>query len=480
MVVLGVGGWWLLPAPPVASAVSVADSADWAVVRRLSFDLTIIETGSLEASKKIEVKSRVDGKNAILELIDEGVVVEEGQQLIKLDDAKIRADLEEASLKLEDSLAKKVKAEQDLTISTSEAIAAEREATVELTLAQLEWSEWEQGEVPTQRRTLQLALEKAQRDVAQTTRNYDLDKELYGQNFISLDELEESEIAKIEAADDLATAKLDIEVYEKYTFEKERQTKQSAVDQAVAELDRVKAENASELEQLRAAVQSATRSWSIQQDRVRVLTEQLGFTMIVAPAPGLVVYSTSGGNRWRRGDPMAPGREVIAGETIIQLPDTRQLVAVLKVPEALVPQVVVGQDVSVTVDARPGVQYPGKVASVSVLAEDGGWLNPNLREFTVRVALELEADHGLKPTMSCTGTIRTGRIDNANAIPIQAVFAEGKQRYVHTPGPFGGLIKQPVTIGRASETLVEITEGLDENDRVLLRSARPGEVETKS
>jgi HlyD family secretion protein len=458
-------------------ATGGSGDSEWYEARVQSFDLTIVESGQLEAARKVEIKSKVNGRPAIIEVVDEGINVEAGELLVLLDSAAIEEELAEEQLQLETTRADKVSAEQGLAIAISEAAADQRAAEVALRLAELELAEWEQGEVPTQKRTLNLALDKAQREVERAKRNYATDQELFAQRFISQDELEDSEIDTIEAEDALAPATLDIEVYNSFTFLKEQQEFQSAVDQARAELQQVKAENESKLSQARAKAEAERRGLELQEMEVAEEEAQLAATRIVAPQAGMVVYASSSGGRRYRGDPIAEGREVRNNETILILPDTSQLVAVLSVPEALAPQVQPGQPVQVTVDAIPDRVFEAEVESVSVLAEDGGWWNNNVKNFTVRALLKPRAGDGqLKPTMTATGTIFTGRVENAVAVPVQAIFAEGPQRFVYvSAGLGGGVVRQDVEIGRASETLVEITSGLDAGTAVLLRAPRPGE-----
>ncbi|MEM1446441.1 MAG: HlyD family efflux transporter periplasmic adaptor subunit [Planctomycetota bacterium] len=452
-------------------------SSEWYEARVQSFDLTIAESGQLEAAERVDVKSKVDGRPAILSVVEEGVHVNAGDLLVQLDAAEIEQKLEEAELKLETSRADRIAADQDLQIQETTASSTQRAAEVTKQLAELELAEWQQGEVPTQQRKLNLALEKAQREVERTKRNFETDQELYAQRFISQDELEDSEIDTIEAVDALATANLDIAVYEAYTLEKERQEKQSAVDDAVSDLANTIAENESKLAQARAKAVSKQRGEAIQERRVKELREQLAYTQMFAPTEGMVVYASSTGNRWNRGEPIAEGRQVRNGETVIYLPDPTQLVAVLSVPEALAPQVVPGQRAEIAVDAIPDRVFPATIESVSVLAADAGWWNNNVKNFTVRALLEPNAGDGqLKPTMTTTGTIFTGRVDDAIGVPVQAIFADGEQRFVYvSAGMGGGVMRQDVEIGRASDTLVEVVSGLDAGTDVLLRAPLPGE-----
>ncbi len=478
-VALGVSGIFVgLTAVPGCNRADGAVSSgatEWYEARVQNFDLTVVESGQLEAARKVEIKSKVDGRPAIIEVVEEGVNVKQGDQLVLLDSAAIAEELAEEQLQLETAKADKIAAEQDLAIQITTAQSERRAAEVAKQLAELELAEWEQGAVPTKQRELNLALDKAQREIERTKRNYETDQELYAQRFISQDELEDSEIAMIEAEDALATAKLDIEVYDKYTALKERQEFQSAVDDAEAELEKVIAENESKLAQARAKAESERRGLELQEMEVAEAEQQLANSRIVAPQDGMVVYASSVGGRRYRDDPIAEGREVRNNETILILPDTSQLVAVLSVPEALAPQIAPGQKAQVGVDALPGSVYEGTVESISVLAEDGGWWSGNVKNFTVRVLMPPNLGNGLKPTMNATGTIIIGRVEEALAVPIQAVFADGGQYHVFVRAGGGRVQRQNVEIGRASETLVEITSGLDAGTDVLLRAPLPGE-----
>jgi len=457
-----------------APTPAAATAGDWYTARPISFDLTITANGELEARDKVEIKSRVHGRPAIIEIVDEGSFVAEGDLLFRLESDQTAKELEQAQLDTERARADKIAAEQELEIQINEAESARKAAEVKLSLAQLDLQKWKKGDVVTRRNELQLALEKARRRVERAKRDYELSQELYDQQFISLNELEDAEIERIEATDALATAKLNIEVYEKYEYLKDKQQFESDVEQAEAELERTINKNESTLARHRSDLESKKQQLSIREKRLQELEEQLESTEVHAPQAGLVVYASSVERGWRRNDPISEGRQVRFGETVILLPDTRQMAANLRVHEALIGQIEIGQRVALVIDAMRGRSIEGRVVNKAVTPEDGGWWNPNLREYEVRVDLP-QGIEGLKPAMRCQGQIFIGRVEDALAVPIQAVHTVGDQRYVYVPAGAGRVKPQPVTIGRASESLVEIEKGLDRGDRVLLRDPKPGE-----
>lgn len=452
------------------------DESEWFTVRRGSFDLLVVAAGELEAKRQVELKCGVKQSTSIVEIVAEGSRVEAGQVLVRLDDTAVRQKLEQVQLDVENARAEKKSAEENLAIEQNEADATERAAKVKLSLAELALAQWREGDVPQKRRELKLALDTAQRTLTRARRDLELSQQLYEEKFISLGELEDDQIKLIEAENAVATAELAVRVYEQFTLPKDQQQFESDVAQARAELSRTVQQNQSKLSQAEANLNSRAKALLIREQQLKDLEEELAATVIRAPQAGLVVYASSVGDIRRRGDPMGVGRQVRFAETIIVLPDTSRMVASLRVHEARLPQVEPGQHVTVTIDARPGSAIDGVVASIGVMAESGGWFNPDLREYTVKVDLPGQTDPTLKPSMRASGQIRVGRVDDALFVPVQAIFTEGETRFVHVPAGPGRVQRQPVTIGRANDTLVEITGGLSDGDRVMLRQPRPGEI----
>jgi hypothetical protein len=175
---------------------------------------------------------------------------------------------------------------------------------------------------------------------------------------------------------------------------------------------------------------------------------------------------------------LAVGTEVGNNDLLIVLPDTAEMTASVKVHESIAGRVRPGQSVSVKVEAIDRV-IPGRVTSIGVLAETGGWRDPNRREYTVKIDLDSNIARGmeLKPTLRCEARIELGRVENAIAIPVQAVFNDGPVRFVLRVSSSGRFQRVPVMLGRTSDTDAEVLLGISAGDRVLLRDPMPGEVE---
>jgi HlyD family secretion protein len=458
---------------------SADESVDVAVASRQSFDVTTIATGELEARKQIEIRNQLRNASTIVEIVKEGTQVKAGDILVKLNADTIQTQVDEEQLRVRSAEADLSTAENAYLIQVSDNDSALRKAKLDLDLAELELRKWLEGEVKSKRQDNDLALERATRELERLKEKYERAVELQRQGFLSRDELKRDEVAYLEAEAALKTAQLNKRVYNEFEYPKEEKTKQSSVDEARAELDRVGRKNASQLSTREADRSNKRDQLALRQANLAKLKEQLELTVIKAPSEGLVVYDTSL-NRDRRGSndnqPWDVGRSVPANQRLIVLPDTSEMMASVRVHESLTGRIRKGQSVMVKVDAAGGPPLPGMVDSIGVIAESGSWMDPNLREYTVKIKLETSAaEAGLKPSMRCEAEILIDKVDNALSVPIAAVASEGLVRYVWTPSG-DRFVRTPVRVGRRSDRFAEVLAGINEGQRVLLRTPTQGEM----
>lgn len=458
---------------------AVLTSADIATVSTGSFDITTIATGDLQARRQVEIRSDLDIRTQIIELVEEGTRVEAGDVLVRLNGEAIESEILEDELRVVAARAELTSAENALKIQKSENASRLRQAQLEVELARLALNQWQKGDVERSKEQLRIALENAERDNKRLQEKYLNSKALHEQSFKSKNDLDLDEINAKEAAARLEIAKLDWKIYHDYTFEVEKRQKESAVTEAEAELERVIAENESQIASVEADLAHRERQFKIRSDNLADLKEQLEKTTIRAPKDGLVVYwASTQGRRWddSRGT-LQVGREVHPRETLIVLPDTTEMIASVQVHESIAGRVRRGQPAVVSIDALGGETVQGQVESVGVLAESGGWRDPNLREYTVRIGLN-SADEALKPSMRCEAEIRLGRVEDALTVPVSAIFNQGNLHYVYRPRD-GKFERVPVRIGRRSSTRAEIIAGLAEGQRILAREPGVTEVLTE-
>lgn len=482
VLLVAAGGFWAITRDGKGSAdMREVANLDLGRAEFGSFTITTTAMGELEALNQIELRSELDTRADIVEIVDEGTVVKEGDLLVQLNVEQLQEQIDQQTLEVERAQADVTAAENSLQIQLSENESRERAGQLKIDLAELALNQWLQGEVVKTRAKHALDIEQAQRDLKRLEEKFERSEELLAEGFLSQNERDLDEIAYINAQARLKTTELDKETYEEYQFPRDEKTKNSDLEEARADLDRIRTQNEINAGAKKSSLTTIGRQHDLKQERLDKLTQQVDLATITAPTDGLVVYATSvgrGRNMVMYGGegPMQVGREVKPNEAIIVLPDTTSMIATVRVHESLAGRVQSGQRVGIDIDAMTDTDFIGTVESIGVLAESSGWRDPNRREYSVRIAIDHDnADGKLKPSMRAEAEIMLGGVTDSLMVPVQAVFSEGPVRYVLMPR--GSRFERvPVQIGRMSDTYAQIIAGIEDSDRVLLREPGTGEM----
>lgn len=470
----GAGGIYLAQSDDGGSRVLSAELHPASVT---DFEITALASGELEAARSIEIKNPLDVSSTIEELVPEGTFVRRGDVLVKLNTEELQNRLQQEELAVVNAQNDYDQADGALKIQLSENATRLRDARLRVELADLALQRWKEGEVAKRREELRIAKERSDRELDRLDEKVRRSRELESQGFLSRDELQRDEIAFKEAQAAQTIADLNILIYNTFEYPEAEKTRQADVTNAEDNLARTIEQN--EINRLNRQASVDTRK---EQLRLRIenrdkLRTQIEAAIISAPADGLVVYESTmqSSRRSMNEGPLSVGQQIRPRETLIYLPDTSEMVASVRIHESLQGRVRAGQRAAVRVDAVDS-EFSGAVRSVGLLAESGGWRDPNRREYTVRIALDRDQNglERVKPSMRCDATIVIGRVENSLAIPIQAVFSRGPVQYVYVPD--GARVRPvPVWVGRRSDTLAEIRGGIEAGTPVLLREPRSGE-----
>jgi macrolide-specific efflux system membrane fusion protein len=79
-------------------------------------------------------------------------------------------------------------------------------------------------------------------------------------------------------------------------------------------------------------------------------------------------------------------------------------------------------------------------------------------------------DAAVRPGMTASATIVVERHDNVLLVPNRAVSTSGRQKLVTVLSADGTEMPIQVTVGSTGESFTEITAGLNEGDKVVLRT----------
>ena len=476
---IGAGAWYLTTQRAQEDGGQAVRTTDLVAAASLSFEIATTASGELQAMDQIEIRSPLEKQTTLVELVAEGTRVAQGDVLAVLNTDDLRTELEDDEIALETERAELVAAENSLEIQKSDNASAMRDAELKLRLARLALDQWVSGDHALKMQELDLNIEEAQRELERIEEKHNRNIGLLEEGFISEDQFKQDQLSLIRARARVQTVSLQKQSYVEYQQKRDREQKESDVTQALAELERVERENVIRLADKQANLTSRQRRVARREAQIRELEQQIEAATIRAPSAGLVVYGSTveqSRNRWSSDGPMQIGQQVYPNRLLFALPDTSRLVAEVRVHESLAGRIRPGQSALIKVDAFSDQVYRGTVTEIGVLAEAGGWRDPNLREYTVTITLDYGNDTGvLKPSMRCEANLILGSVENALAVPVPAVFNDGPVRfvYVREGGTFSRI---PVQTGRTSDTFVEIVAGIEAGTQVLVREPQPGEV----
>jgi HlyD family secretion protein len=284
----------------------------------------------------------------------------------------------------------------------------------------------------------------------------------------------------------------------------------AAYDGAVAALNASQAQVA----QAQAAREQANSTMDQTRAQLTHTKDVLRKTTYTAPISGIVSYIDV-----RVGENVVPGIQNAQGSFLMTISDMSVVTAEVKVDETDITNVRNGQAADVTIDAVPGQVFKGHVTEVGELAilRTSGQAamtattanTQEARDFKVVVTVD-NPPASLRPGLSATARIQTAHKDNVLTVPIQALAVRSQKTIEEArqgdganvtlaasngDAALGGanadiqgvfVVREkkavfvPVQTGISGITDIEVTNGLQESDQIIvgsykaLRSLRPG------
>lgn len=250
----------------------------------------------------------------------------------------------------------------------------------------------------------------------------------------------------------------------KETFEADaRLLKESAIPRATYETDELAYRQAAErLRMAQARFESLAGSGAgrsrleLAEEAARELERRVAALTVKAPIEGIAY-----------GLPRKTGETVAAGQVVASVADPAHLRVRARVDQPDLPRVAVGQRLIVTFDGLPDRRWEGKVLAVSA-----GVREASGREVGEVLGEISDKPLSLPPNASVNVQIVVGEKHGVLTIPRAALFRDGNRRFVYRLEE-GRARRRDVSVGLIGLNDVEITNGLQENDSVILPGTVP-------
>jgi multidrug efflux pump subunit AcrA (membrane-fusion protein) len=254
---------------------------------------------------------------------------------------------------------------------------------------------------------------------------------------------------------EVANARVALELAEKNLRRSEKliesgDVSRSSYDQQKAQRDQLKEQYESALSLARqnyAAVMTARANVANAESQLGLARRNLSYALVFSPIDGYVAERNAD-----LGEYVSPTTKVA---TIVRINPLRIRI---DIPEQAIPEVRVGQSVSVTTSAWPDKNFSGRIARIS----------PNVTPSSRTLSVEADIENGggaLKPGQFATVRILQSRSEPAVLIPARAVRTESGVSRVFVIKD-GHAEQRLVQLGQSESDLVEVKSGVAAGEQV--------------
>jgi HlyD family secretion protein/macrolide-specific efflux system membrane fusion protein len=278
----------------------------------------------------------------------------------------------------------------------------------------------------------------------------------------------QADVARAEA--DIASAKNALE-YASLNLDRR---KRGLAERGVAQADVDLAEN--EVKAKTVALKTADSVLAGLKVALAASEDRLRYTQIVAPLDGTVIEKGI-----QPGEVVTPGvQATFEGKALLTVADLSTLIVKADLNQIDVAKVKLQQKVSLTLDALPGKTYAATVTKVAPASTTPKGKDVDV--FPVEATLDGH-DGQIKPGMTADVRVHIETRPGVLSLPIEAVVKEQGKSFV-TKVSTGADGKQKtdkaeVKVGSRNDRDLEVTQGIAEGEKILIKPASAGENEFK-
>lgn len=482
------GGIFLL-----GSGQSIDQNVETWQVRQGRLELSVNESGTLQAERTERIRSRVSQTVTIIELVAEGIRITEEdirnrKVLARLDSSGLEERLNRQEIAYENSSAALTRARENLSSRESQNQSDIRGAELNVKFARLELEQYlgkhlaemineetdftdlglnsRLGGSAYQRRIdLETSVRIASEEFERAKDKLEWTERLFERDYVTRNEMLADQLALERTQAQIEQAELALELFLEYDLPKNAESRYENWLDSKLELERIRSDANSRLAQSQADLRNAQATYELEKRQLEDLQTQIENCAIRAERTGLLMYASSADMRARSRYPIEEGASVRERQEIFHLPDISSMIADLKIPESMVTKVRQDQRAQVSIDAYPGLVLNGTVKSVASMPDPQHWLQ-DTNVYTVIVSIDNPPDY-LLPGMTCRAQIITSEIPDAVYIPVHAITSFGSRQIVFVRTDRSNEMRE-VDTGEADDRYVHITSGLQPGERVML------------
>lgn len=440
-------------------------------VKRGPFRITVTERGTLDSLKNAVLASKVEGSTTIISIVPEGTAVKAGDLVCELDASALVEKETQQQISVTQAKSNLQSAMEAVEIQKTQNDSDIAAAMLKLELAKLDLVKFNEGDSRQQREELASQVTLSQEKVAQADETYDFTMRLVKKGYKTQNELESARITLQTERINLNIAKGKLDLLEKYDQKRTLTELEANASEFARELDRVKRKASAALAQAEADLAAKRLTHDVELSKHNRLKDQIALCKIYAPQDGQVIYANS---RDGRSDQVLveEGASVRERQSIVNLPDLTEMKVNARIHESRISMIRAGLAVNVRVDAFSEQPFPGRVESVSsVPSSTGNFMTRDLKEYEaiVRILGNGSEVSKLRPGLTAEIEVQVSSRENILQAPIQSILTVVNQQVAFVVSGDKAEMRK-VTIGQTNDRMIEIVDGLNEGEAVVMNA----------
>jgi HlyD family secretion protein len=430
-----------------------------------SFQVNVNTIGELEAARSTIISSSIRGDlGKVIYLANDGMNVEPGDILVKMDPSPFEEKVSELSSKIKDQKAHIGSLLQTLHWEQNQSKLEQQAANFELETAELELKKIVDGDGPLELFRLRSAMHKA------LTKYEELDAysedlaAMEAEGYLNASERKQAEKKLLEEKETYENCAMQYETFHNHVLPMQIKKAETTLHRVQLRQEEVVKGGRYKIDKAWANLKQARQVKRDLINQYRIAQQELAAAEIHAPAPGMVVLR----EEYRAGQKRKPrvGDIAVKNQPLLDLPDLNSMVVKTKVREVDLYKVALGKAAVIEVDAYPQIFFEGSVHTIGVLALADFMRGGGEKFFEVKIALN-HSDARLRPGMTARVTILADQVNDQLAVPIHALFDIDKAIYCYVKnGSYYSPV--PVHTGSCNEQWAAITDGLEQGEHVSL------------
>jgi multidrug efflux pump subunit AcrA (membrane-fusion protein) len=273
--------------------------------------------------------------------------------------------------------------------------------------------------------------------------------------------------ALVKADQELAKAWYDLRIFKRYECPQKADTLREAVMKSQLAVQRTIVNNNARVSKKRIEIANREKLIGDYRDDLDGIRDDMQRLVIRAQADGMLIYGDNRRNRWDTPKEIKVGADISIGEPMGLIPDVSKFKVQVNIPEDYRSRIKTGLPVVIRAKAVPDLTLTGEIVKIAGASTPTiPWDQGSPKIYASDISTDA-ADERLTPGMTVQVEIVVDKVENVLYVPVEGVYnRDGKSYCKVRLGE--GQVEREVKTGRFSTDYVEVTDGLSENDQVLL------------